>query len=938
MFLPRSHSHHSLLSALPQIKKLITDAKNKGYTTIALTDEDVATGLAEFYDECLKQEIKPVLGTTLRIPNQSSGAATFGSHKNFSKVSILPKNKDGYRQVLELVSIARTIQEQPAYHITIENLQEKLAAKKDFFILICGNDHEIIVNLRNNKPSQAEQVLKEYVGSLGAENLLIEAAYSLKDDTNEDLKKVNLELYSLAQKCGVRMLISPASRYLEKEDEEAFRVVLAIRNQSRLSDVELSREFNLPSSANLKEEFRYLPDILNTAELEKEFNIEIRTDFDKHSDEAFFPKFKLEPGQDAAKRLTYETYIGLLTRFSPEQNTRQEWQNRYKYEDLETVLNLAKEVVPDTSKLLGYPSDYWGAEKTIGDYVDRIEYELGIIIQKGYPEYFLVFGDIMRFCRENGIVTNTRGSAAGSLVGYLNEINVLDPLIYNLPFERFLNPYRPSPPDIDGDFADDKREAVINYIKTTYGAEKVSQILTFGTMLPRAGVRDVGRALGVSYKKCDRLAKLIPIAPQGRKTTFAWAFETSSEFKEVYDSDDESRRVIDIATKIEGNYRHASSHAAGVLITPTKLTDYTALQWDTEHKGIVAQYDMKVCEKVGLIKLDILGITNLAILGNAVELAQERHNLKIDLLNIDIQDKKAFELLSKGRTMGTFQLSSSGMTRHLVSLGPTRVEDLMAMVALYRPGPMANIPEFIKRKKDPKKSKYYAEKMKDWMEGTYGILVYQEDLLLTAINIAGFDWGEADTLRKGMGKKIAAVIESQHPKFVEGCVKNGGLTKDKAEEIWQAFLPFAAYGFNKGHSASYGMVAYWTAYMKAEYPVEFMTAFMTAESNVLEKIAEAIAECRELGITVLPPDINESYNNFSVVNDTTIRYGLASVKNLGSDVIKFIIESRTGGGEFKTLEDFMDRISNFSAFNKRSIEALILSGSLDELGARVLGN
>ena len=531
---------------------------------------------------------------------------------------------------------------------------------------------------------------------------------------------------------------------------------------------------------------------------------------------------------------------------------------------------------------------------------------------------------------------NTRGSAAGSIVGLLNSINILDPIQYIIPFERFLNPLRPSPPDIDGDFADDKREQVIQYIKEKYGEDHVCQIITFGAMLPRAAVRDVGRALGVSYKKCDKLSKLIPIAPQGRKTTFDWAMETSEELRLVVERDEEANQIIGLARRIEANFRHASCHAAGVIISPTKMTDYCPLQWDTDHGMVVCQYDMRNCEKIGLVKLDILGIRNLAILGNAIEITENRRQIKLDLLNIDLDSDATFDLLTKGRTMGTFQLSGAVMTKYLVEMGPTKVQDLMAMVALYRPGPMASIPDYITRKKDPTKVEYIVPQMEGWMEASYGIFVYQEDLLMTAIELAGYDWGMADKLRKGMGKKIQEVIDQQHPIFVNGCVENAGLTKEKAEEIWELMVPFGAYGFNKAHSSSYGMVAYWTAYMKAVYTVEFMTALMTAEASRLEKIAQAIGECEQMGIAVLPPDVNHSFDSFSIEDDATIRYGLSSVKNLGSDVIAQLIEEREANGEFKDMNNLLDRMASCKGFNKRSLEALIVSGCLDELGEQEL--
>jgi DNA polymerase-3 subunit alpha len=934
MILLRSYSHHSLLSSLPQISALVSDAKSKGYTAIALTDEDTGSGWVEFYEACQAQDIKPILGTTLRIPNITNERSGFGSAKGFSKIALLATTEKGYRGLLELVSIARTEREKPNYHVLIKDIQDRLEKFKDIKILITSDDHEFVDSIIHGKSAQADKVLQKYIQEFGKDRVIVELRNKYHQ---EDLasSKVNQQIANLCQKNDLGYYVSPAPRYLDSQDEEAFRIVLAIGKQRRLGDIQLQRDFSLPAVNTLKQTFKDFPEALDTSQLEKEIDLKIITDYDKNADDAFFPKFDLPDGQNPSDRLTWESYIGLLVRYSPIEKSRQGWMQEFPYEKLEELKKFVLEQKPDPNKLKGYSKGYW-QKHSIKDYVDRLEHELKIIITKGYAEYFLVFGDIMSFSREKGIVTNTRGSAAGALVGYLNNINVLDPLQYNIPFERFLNPFRPSPPDIDGDFADDRRQEVIDYIVDKYGSDRVSQIITFGTMLPRAAVRDVGRVLGIPYRKCDRISKLIPNAPQGRKTTFKWAFETSEELSEVYDKDADCKRIIDVAKKIEGNYRHASSHAAGVIVSPTKLTDYAPLQWDSEHKMIVVQYDMKIAEKAGLIKLDILGITNLAILGNAVKITQERRQIEIDLLNIDTHNQKAFELLSRGRTMGTFQLSGGGMTRWLTKLEPTRVEDLMAMVALYRPGPMASIPEYIERKKNPDKITYLVPQMKDWMEASYGIFVYQEDLLMTAINLAGYNWGEADKIRKGVGKKIQAIIDEQHIKFVEGAVKHSGLTKQKAEEIWDLIVPFSAYGFNKAHSSSYGMVAYWTAYMKAEYTVEFMTAYMTAESNNLDKIAAAISECREMGLEVKPPDVNKSFGNFAIEDDQTIRYGLNSVKNLGSDVIKFIIQERQENGTYQTMDDFLERVSSYPGLNKRSIEALILSGSLDELGSKVL--
>jgi DNA polymerase-3 subunit alpha len=913
---------------VPKIKALVADAKAKDYTAIALTDEDSGSGLIEFYEECKKQDIKPVLGATLRIPN-------LDNPNEFSKIAILAKNQQGYLDLLSFISTARTINEEPKYHLTFADIKSKIKPNNNFFILICGNNHELVAELKSQGgKAKAKKILQAYTTAFGASNLLVELALPVFEESSKQILEVNQKLVDLCQEFNLKYLASPAPRYLEKTQKEVFSVILAVRNQQKLYDIALERDFDLPTLQQLTSNFSNFPKALDTTEIEAQIDIQLKTDYDQTASDAFFPKFALEQDQNAPDRLTWETYTGLLAKFDPSQKTQEQWQIEYPYQKLSKLKEYAKNLKPDTTKLLSYPLDYW-EKHTIEEYINRIDYELGIIINKGYPDYFLVCADIMGFCRDKKIVTNVRGSVAGSLVTYLTNISVFDPLIYNVPFERFLNPERPSPPDIDGDFADDRRDEVIQYICQKYGFNQVSQIITFGTMLPRAAVRDVGRVLGISYNKCDRLSKLIPNAPQGRKTTFEWAFNTSQELKEAYEKDEDSRRIIDICKQIEGNYRHASVHAAGLLIAPTPLTDYVPTQWDADHKIIISQYDMRISEKVGMVKFDILGIRGLSILGKALELTEQRRGQYINLLNIDIHNQKTFDMLSKGRTIGVFQLSSPAMTKYLTQLEPNRVQDLMAMVALYRPGPMGIIPDYIARKKDHKKIKFLDEKMRSFMEQSYGLFVYQEDVIYTAVELAGYSMGEADNLRRGMGKKKQAVIDAEKPKFIEGCVKNG-IKQEKAEHIWDLIVPFSAYGFNKAHSASYGIVAYWTAYMKANYPAEYMTAYLTSESGNLVKISEAIKESKELDLEIKPPDVNISGDGYSIESDTTVRYGFGSVKNLGTDVVKFIVQERESNGAFQNLEDFFKRVSKYPQFNKRSLEALIDSGSLDELGAKTL--
>jgi DNA polymerase III subunit alpha len=929
MLLPRSYSHFSLLKAVPKVQALVDDAKQKGYTTIALTDLDTTSQIVEFVDACYSAEIKYAPGTTLAIQPLVLDQIELDNNR----IALLAKNEAGYKDLLWYTTIARTERETPSYHILLQDCKDRIKDTNNVFVCLCGDSHELYQAVLNNDIKSAEKILTQYITVFGAESLLIEAIFASANVSEIEAKKHNLELLEICKSHHVKMVVSPAPRYLDPTQEEAYRVIQAITAQTRLTNIELPRPLYLYTPKELKEMFAYLPEeVFDTQAIEDQIDVTIRKDYDKHADEAFFPNYELPDGQDYAGRLMWETYINLLQKFDPIEKTRAEWMEVYSYEKVEELKQYASTIIPDPVALLGYDKDYWHKPDMIKQYIDRIEYELGIINQKGYPSYFLVFADIMQFCRDNNIVASTRGSAAGSLVGFLLNINILDPLNYQLPFERFLNPMRPSAPDIDGDFADDRREEVIQYITRKYGEANVTQIITFGTMLPRAVVRDVGRVLGVSYSKCDKLAKIIPTAPQGKKTTFKWAFETSEELKTAYDNDAEVQRIIEIAKVIEGNYRHSSSHAAGVVITPRPAVEFSGIQWDSDHKVKISQYDMRIGEKVGLIKLDILGIRNLATLGNALELVEERHDRKIDLLNLDVNDKKTFSVLARGRTMGLFQLAGPAMTRYLVDMEPNKVTDLMAMVALYRPGPMANIPDYIKRKKNPKLIKYYVPQMKEWMESSYGVLVYQDDLLYTVINLAGYDWAMADTFRKGVGKKIPEVLDSQHSIFVDGAIKHSGITREKAEEIWDIMVPFAAYGFNKAHATNYGMVAYWTAYMKANYPAEFMTALMTAEASKLDTIGAAIKECREMSLDVLPPDVNKSYQGFYIEDDKTIRYGLESVKNLGTDVIQYMINERKLGGEFASLQNLVERMAPCKGFNKRSIEALIWSGALDTLG------
>ena len=603
--------------------------------------------------------------------------------------------------------------------------------------------------------------------------------------------------------------------------------------------------------------------------------------------------------------------------------------------------------------------------------VKRAEYELSVIRQKGYAPYFLVVSDLLRFAHEHKILTTIRGSVAGSLVTYLAGITNVNPLEYKLPFERFLNPERPSAPDIDMDYADNRRDEMIAYARQKYGHDHVAQIGTFGTMAARGSVRDVARAMGFGFDVGDRISKLIPMGSQGFPMTIERALDMVPELMNMYESEADIRRIIDMAKKIEGCARHISVHAAGVVIAPRPLTDFTPLQMDPKGEGkIITQYDMHAVEDAGLLKFDFLGIRNLAILADAIDRVEKIENTKIDIENIPLDDKKTFEMLARGETIGLFQLNGSGMTRFLVDLKPSVIHDINAMVALYRPGPMESIPQYIERKHDNSKVKYLDPRMKDILDQSYGVITYQDDVMMIAIKLAGYSWLEADKLRKAMGKKIPAEMEAQKEKLLKGFEENG-LSAKKAKELWLLIEPFAAYGFNKAHAASYGKVAYQTAYMKANYPEIYMSAVLTAESGDTDMIGEIVTECRRMNIPILPPDVNESFSQFPVVKAAReqvlegkssepeegekqaraqqsstpvagkelaqrpptyrIRFGLVTIKNFGQGIADAIIAERKKSGPFTSLADFLDRVRDRN-LNKKSLESLIKSGAMDCFG------
>ena len=689
--------------------------------------------------------------------------------------------------------------------------------------------------------------------------------------------------------------------YLQPDDRRAWETMKAIENRGPADEGDLDQDddsWHFLSAQEMQE--RYTPEQLaKTVELAEQCNLELTLG------KWVFPDFPIPEGSTPDQEL--RTFI----------------------ED-----GLSKRGLQDDPKVRA-----------------RIEYEYKIITDKGYAPYFLVVADLLKFARSNGILTTIRGSVAGSLVTYVTGITNVNPLEYKLPFERFLNPERPSAPDIDMDYADNRRDEVIDYARRKYGVEKVAQIGTFGTMLARGVVRDVARALGYPYGLGDRIAKEIPPGSQGFPMSLERALVENPDLAKLYKSDPQVREVIDLGKKIEGCARHVGVHAAGVVIAPTALPDFTPLQLDPKGGKIISQYDMYSVEEAGLLKFDFLGIRNLAILASAVEIVKTVRGIDIDIEHVPVNDKKTFEMLAVGHTEGTFQLNGAGMTRYLKELKPTTIHDINAMVALFRPGPMETIPQYIERKHNPALIHYLDPRMKDYLDFSYGVLVYQDDVLLTAINLGGYSWLEADKLRKAMGKKIPEVMEAEREKLIKGFIEYGKLSRQLADKLWKLIEPFAAYGFNKAHAASYGRVAYQTAYMKANYPIEYMAAVLTAESGDIDTIAIMVAECKRLNIPVLPPDINESFGDFTVIlgknsertekaaavagdaTEDAIRFGLYSIKNFGRGVADSIIAERKANGRFTSLSDFLSRVKT-QALNKKGLESLIQCGALDSLGDR----
>jgi len=866
-----THSHYSFLQALPKVHELVAAAKKEGMQALALTDAGNMHGAVEFYKACKKAGIHPVLGVDAYLAARSRFDRDSEDGRR-ARIVLFAENNVGYENLLTLItkSFTEGFNERP--RMDKELLREHA---EGVIALIPSFAGEVAQYLKQEDENGARAVLSEYISIFGKDNTYLEITHHPKVSGHEKRMK---KLCEIAKDAGVSVIAQHDVYYLKPTDREATAVLRRISHGGERGANE-EEDFSFVTEKEMCTWFADVPETVSESGVLAE-----RCQVNLTLGSWNFPAVPTDTGKTHEEMLRERAYAGIEKR------------------DLEKT----EEVV------------------------SRIEYELDVIIGKGFAPYFLAVSDLLTHAKEAGILTTTRGSAAGSLVSYLVGITTVDPLYYKLPFERFLNPERPKAPDIDMDFADNRRDEMIQYAKDKYGEDHVAQIGTFGTMMARAAVRDVARALGHAYRTGDQIAKLIPMGSQGFPMTIERALELEPELKSLYESDDDVHQVIDLAQRIEGCARHTGVHAAGVVIAPTPLTHWTPLQTDSKTGKLITQYDMHAVEEAGLLKFDFLGIKNLSILADAITRVKARQNIDIDIENIPLDDTKTFEMLARGETEGTFQLNGSGMTRYLKELRPSTIHDINAMVALYRPGPMETIPQYVLRKGNPRTITYLDDRMKEYLDASYGLLVYQDDVLLTAIKLGGYSWLEADTLRKAMGKKIPEEMEAQKEKLLKGFKEFGKLSDAKAKELWKLIEPFAAYGFNKAHAACYGKVAYQTAYMKANYPVEYMAAVLTADQGDTDSVNTFVNECERMGLQVLPPDVNESGSDFTVSGDTVIRFGLTTIKNFGEGISGTITEERQTNGAYASLSDFLSRVHEKS-LNRKSLESLIKSGALDSI-------
>jgi len=871
------HSHYSLLDGLSKIDDLLDYVKKLGMDSVALTDHGVLYGAVEFYKKAKKAGIKPIIGAEMYMAYERMGQKRPNVDDKRYHLVLLVKNEEGYKNLVKLITKAHLEGFYYKPRIDDELLAEHSSGLIALSACLQGKIPRLILS---DRIEEAEDYILKYQKIFGKDNFYLE----IQDHPNlKGQKKVNDILIKLSKKLDVPLVATNDSHYLKPEDSEAQDILMMINTGSKPDDPERltmkTDDFSMRTPQQMFESFKKVPEAIENTQKIKDL-----CNFNFKLGEIKLPSFETPSGK------TPDDYLKELC----QQGMDKRYRKFFRKEALA-----------------------------------RLEYELSVVKQTGFASYFLIVQDFVRWAKENRIIVGPgRGSVGGSIIAYLSNITTIDPLKHNLLFERFLNPERISMPDIDLDFTDRRRDEVIDYVAEKYGRDKVAQIITFGTMAARAVIRDVGRATKLNYSYCDKIAKMIPFG-----LTLKQCLEKVAEFRQLYDSDEQAKELIDFSQKLEGCARHASTHACGVVISKNPLDEIVPLQHPTQNdKTIVTQYEMYSIEDLGLLKMDFLGLKNLTIIEDTLSRIYKVQNKKINIEDIPLDDKKTYKLLQDAQTTGVFQLESSGMKRYLKELGLTKFEDIVAMVALYRPGPMQFIPEYIERKHKRRRIEYLHPKLKPILEDTQGICIFQEQLMQIARDLAGFSLAEADILRKAVGKKIKSLLVTQKEKLIKGMIKNN-VKKEVAQKIWDWVLPFARYGFNRAHSTAYAKIAYQTAYLKTRFPVEFMAALLTSEKTDIERIAFLIEECKDMKIEVLPPDINESFRNFSVVpSKKKIRFGLLAIKNVGSNVVEAIIKERKKG-KFKSFVGFISRIDS-KDLNKKSLESLVKTGAFDKFEER----
>jgi len=871
------HTEYSLLDGASRIEKIVEKAYKLGMPAVAITDHGSMYGVIDFYKAAREKGIKPILGCEVYVAPRSRFQKEPGRDEHKYHLVLLAKNMQGYRNLMKIVTAG--FLEGFYYKPRVD--KELLEKYHEGLIALSGcMAGEIPELLLAGEEEKALQAALWYRDTFKGGNFYLE----LQDHGLPEQKKLNVKLMHLGEETGIPLVATNDVHYLERGDASAHDVLLCIQTGKSVDDPNRLRfegsEFYFKDAREMKEIFGDFPSqvLENTLKIASE--VELEFSFGRR----YLPSYDIPVNyRDAEEYLKFLCYQGL----------------KQKYPEITRELK------------------------------DRLEYELNVINKMGFAGYFLIVWDFVRFAHENGILVGPgRGSAAGSLVAYALSITNIDPLRYGLLFERFLNPERVTMPDIDIDFCYERRDEVIRYVVDKYGEDRVAQIITFGTMAARLAVRDVGRALNFSYGETDRVAKMIPFEPG---MNIDRALEINKELAELYRNDERYRLLLDTSRAVEGLPRHASTHAAGVVISGEPLVEHVPLQ-KTADNAIVTQFPMNILEELGLLKMDFLGLRTLTIMGEALRQINERREdkEKLTLENIPLDDPSTFALLAQGETAGVFQLESSGMRSVLRELKPNKFEDIIAVVALYRPGPMEQIPVFIESKHGQRPIKYLHPDLEPILKETYGVIVYQEQIMEVAARMAGFSLGQADLLRRAIGKKKKEILDEQREIFVQGVVNNG-YTKKLGEELYDLIVKFASYGFNKSHAAAYALIAYQTAYLKANHPLEFMAALLTGVMSSSEKVALYIADCRRQGIEILPPDVNESEVNFTVVGENRIRFGLAAVKNVGKAAIETIIETRKKEGRFTSLQDFCNKV-DLRTCNRKVLESLIKSGAFDSLG------